>query len=191
MHRPAICILLTLVLCAPLFAQRDRAVGKVRLDSAVLPELSNSVDLYETSHALIIGVSDYTNGWTALPGVRDDVVAVRQVLENHGFEVETVMDPNGDALNDAYREFIARHGWRQNARLLFYFAGHGHTRETNWGGSSGYLVSTDAPLPGRDWPGFRSRALNLNQIQSYKATCATSTPPMCCSSSTPAFPGRS
>ncbi len=31
------------------------------------------VGLYEESHALLIGVSDYTAGWPDLPGVREDL----------------------------------------------------------------------------------------------------------------------
>jgi len=32
------------------------------------------IDLYDESHALVIGVSDYNNGWRKLPGVVADVV---------------------------------------------------------------------------------------------------------------------
>ena len=51
-----------------------------------------TVGLYEESHALVIGVSDYTNGWPKLPGVRKDVKAVTAALESHGFNVEVVED---------------------------------------------------------------------------------------------------
>ncbi len=39
------------------------------------------VGLYQDSHALLIGVSDYTAGWPDLPGVREDLTAVKKVLE--------------------------------------------------------------------------------------------------------------
>ena len=35
----------------------------------------NTVALYAESHALLIGVSDYTNGWPRLRGVADDIRA--------------------------------------------------------------------------------------------------------------------
>ena len=34
------------------------------------------VGLYKGSYALVIGVSDYTNGWPDLPGVNEDLSAV-------------------------------------------------------------------------------------------------------------------
>src|SRR5262245_58108508 len=56
------------------------------------------VDLYDESHALVIGVSDYTNGWNKLQGVRTDVQQVRGVLEKQGFKVEVMMDPTYETL---------------------------------------------------------------------------------------------
>ena len=39
------------------------------------------VGLYEQSHALVIGVSDYTAGWRRLRGVKDDVLEVSEALQ--------------------------------------------------------------------------------------------------------------
>ena len=52
-------------------------------------------------------------------------------------------------LENAYGSFIRRYGLARNNRLLFYFAGHGATLEQAYGGEMGYIVPTDAPLPGR------------------------------------------
>ena len=38
----------------------------------------DEVGLYEESHALVIGVSDYQNGWPRLNGVKEDVREVRK-----------------------------------------------------------------------------------------------------------------
>ena len=46
------------------------------------------VGLYRQSHALVIGVSDYSEGWPRLPGVQKDVKAVSATLKGHGFNVE-------------------------------------------------------------------------------------------------------
>ncbi len=46
------------------------------------------------SHALIIGVNDYTNGWPKLPSVRRDVEEVKAVLEAQRFNVLVKMDPD-------------------------------------------------------------------------------------------------
>ena len=48
------------------------------------------VGLYENSYALVIGVSDYTNGWPVLPGVKKDVAAVKEALERHSFNITMV-----------------------------------------------------------------------------------------------------
>jgi hypothetical protein len=50
------------------------------------------------------------------------VIAVRKVLEQQGFKVEVVQDPNKEELMLAFDHFINRHGLKPNARLLFYMA---------------------------------------------------------------------
>ena len=39
------------------------------------------VGMYDESHALVIGVSDYTGGWPKLPGVEKDIILVKEALE--------------------------------------------------------------------------------------------------------------
>ncbi len=137
--------------------------GVIRLPD----EQGREVTLYEESHALLIGISNYTQGWPNLPGVKADVIAVRKVLEQQGFEVEVVQDPNKEELTLAFDRFINRHGLKPNARLLFYFAGHGHTVRRTWGGEMGYIVPKDAPNPNRDLAGFLGRAIDMQQIEVY------------------------
>ncbi len=38
------------------------------------------VVMYDESHALVIGVSDYTGGWPKLPGVEKDIILVKNAL---------------------------------------------------------------------------------------------------------------
>ena len=52
------------------------------------------VGLYEQSHALVIGVSDYTAGWPDLESVTKDVEAVSAALEGQGFNVVRVLQPH-------------------------------------------------------------------------------------------------
>ena len=125
------------------------------------------VTLYAESHALLIGVSDYDNGWPDLPGVLDDIPAVQAALVAQGFQVTKVMDPDREGLEKAFSDFIKNHGQNPNNRLLFYFAGHGHSMELSYGGRMGYLVGRDAPDPGRDKVGFKDRALSMKVIETY------------------------
>ena len=123
--------------------------------------------LYNESHALVIGASDYTAGWPKLPGVPKDVQAVKSVLEDQGFNVVTVVDPNRDQLYLSFNEFINKYGGGAENRILIYFAGHGHTQKLKWGGDMGYIVPIDAPNPNRDNEGFLEKAMDMQQIEVY------------------------
>jgi formylglycine-generating enzyme required for sulfatase activity len=128
---------------------------------------TQDVELYKESHALLIGVSDYTAGWPPLSGVKKDVVDVRAVLERQGFQVEVVENPTAVQLRSAYETFIQRHGAKTEARLLLYFSGHGHTLKLAWGGDMGYIIPADAPNPNRDLEGFKDKAVDMQQIEVY------------------------
>ena len=67
-------------------AEFSRAIRPV-----VLPnETGQQAQLYQNSHALLIGVSDYQNGWPDLPGIRKDMALVQEALEENGFEVTPI-----------------------------------------------------------------------------------------------------
>jgi formylglycine-generating enzyme required for sulfatase activity len=122
--------------------------------------------LYKGSYALVIGASDYQY-WPKLPGVKEDVAAVKTELEKRGFQVTIVTNPNQDALKNAFDAFIQRYGLEPDYRLLIYFAGHGHTMEQSYGGQMGYIIPTDAPRPERDRSGFLTKAMAMQQIEVY------------------------
>ena len=128
-----------------------------------------STTLYKQSHALLIGISIYTNGWSSLPGVNRDIPRLKESLEKNGFQVEVVMNPlTKDALDNAFSDFISKYGNSRHNRLLIYYAGHGHTIKTDWGGELGYIVSADAPLPSRDNSSpFQRKAMEMAQIDIY------------------------
>ena len=50
--------------------------------------------LYQQSHALLIGVSDYTEGWGDLESIPRELDAVQAVLEAQGFHVRRVSNPD-------------------------------------------------------------------------------------------------
>ncbi len=127
-------------------------------------------ELYRESHALLFGVSDYTNGWADLPGVNKDIPEVKKALEKHGFKVEVVMNPARQAFDEAIESFIERYGNARDNRLVIYFAGHGHTIKTEDGKNRelGYIVPANAP---RDTPAtratFKKLAVDMERIQGY------------------------
>ena len=155
--------LLSLILCWSTAFGAKRGIRKVEIKT----KSGETVGLYAESHALVIGASNYTNGWPKLPGVIDDVYAVRDALEMHGFIVHIVEDPaDYNALDDAFTSFISKYGRKPDNRLLFYFSGHGHT-EKNYGEEMGYIVPTVSPNPNRDLDGFLDTAMDMQQIEVY------------------------
>lgn len=143
-------------------AARQRGVG-VRIKV----EGGQTVELYKGSYALVVGVSDYAAGWPKLPGVKKDVEAVSVALERHGFQVTKVENPDSAQLEKSFKEFIDTHGQQPDNRLVFYFAGHGHTVKRSYGEEMGYIVPSDAPLPAKDEAGFKSRAMDMQQMETY------------------------
>jgi len=142
----------------------ERARG---LNVDIKDQQGKQVVLYKESHALIIGVSNYTSGWPKLPGVQRDVEAVKAALEAHGFNVIVKMDLTKNAFEQTFNEFINEYGHDSENRLLFYFAGHGHTDTLAYGGEMGYIVPADAPLPAEDERGFSAKAMDMQMIEVY------------------------
>jgi hypothetical protein len=123
----------------------------------------NQVGLYKGSYALIIGVSDYTEGWQDLESVPSEVNDLVSALEEQGFHVVKMLNPNSRQLKEVFEDFIAQYGFDPDNRLLFFFSGHGYTRQVGKI-TKGYLVPTDAPIPEHDPKGFKNKALSMKQI---------------------------
>ncbi|HKQ72316.1 MAG TPA: tetratricopeptide repeat protein, partial [Blastocatellia bacterium] len=107
------------------------------------------------------------NGWRKLPGVKTDIEQVSEALRKQGFNVITKLNPTQEELDKALRDFTGDYGVKQRNRLLIWFAGHGHTENLSDGREQGYIVPLDAPDPSRDLPGFRRRAVSMNQVEAY------------------------
>ncbi len=135
--------------------------------ATIKDQAGQEVGLYQESHALVIGVSDYTGGWPDLPGVKKDVQIVKAALEEQGFRVTMVEDSTRPQLEHAFNDFITQYGQAPDNRLLFYFAGHGHTLKLSYGEEMGYIVPTDAPNPYNDKFGFLAKAIDMQMIEVY------------------------
>ena len=139
-----ICSLLVSLLLGPLVWSQTRAIQPLRIEAITAQEESISY-IYEESHALVIGVSNYTNGWSKLAGVKEDVIEVQRALEENGFEVQLLEDPDKQQLEATIEDFIFEKGANPENRLLIYYAGHGHTKTLGYGGEMGYLVPCNPP----------------------------------------------
>ena len=121
------------------------------------------------SKALVIGIDTYTEkGWPPLRNAVADAKAVAAALEKHGFDVTPKFDLKASELEPTIRDFLIRQGADPDARLLLWFAGHGHTLTSPT--EEGYLVPADAPAAEDDIT-FRSKALAMSQF-SYLLTQA-------------------
>ena len=141
--------LIAIVLCsaaifigAPdLFSQTSRG-----MKITVRTNTGEHIELYKASYALIVGNGNYRNGWDPLPGATRDVQEVAKALKTHDFNVTLKTDLTKDKFEDAFETFV-QNGKNEDARLLFYYAGHGYTEALADGENLGYLVMVDAPLP--------------------------------------------
>ena len=146
----------------------ERGIVPVPVQSSpILKKQPDNLEFYKGSYALVVGVSDYKQGWPDLPGVETDVIEVKSALEKNGFRVTVVSNPTKNELDDAFGDFISNYGLVEGNQLLVYFAGHGHTQKLSYGGQMGYLVPADAPSPGENLNGFLSSALDMHQIEVY------------------------
>jgi hypothetical protein len=164
-----ITILLFCVVCYGLLP--DTAIGSGSRGIVTIPikdKNGTEVVMYDESHALVIGVSDYTSGWPKLPGVEKDIILVKNALEAKGFNVVLVKNPDSQEFENAFEAFIEKYGHKPNNRLFFYFAGHGHTVEPQYGGMAlGYIVPVEAPNPNDDLNKFKRVAMSMQRIEEY------------------------
>ncbi len=116
---------------------------------------------YGASYALVVGASDYVAGWPDLNSVPSELDDVSALLTRKGFAVTRINNPTSDQLEEGFENFIDDYGYEENNRLLFYFAGHGFTRDS---GNKGYLVPVDAPIPTLDEKGFLRKALAMTDL---------------------------
>jgi len=123
--------------------------------------------LYKESHALLIGVSKYQKGWHNLPSVLNEVDDVERALKDQGFNVIKVINPISKELKIAFEDFVNKYGFDFDNRLLFYFSGHGYTRNLPNGIKRGYIVPADAPDPRLDERAFISKSLDMLQIKTW------------------------
>ena len=117
---------------------------------------------YTSSHALVIGIDNYSNGWPRLRNAVKDAELIAAEMAQRGFEVTLRKNSTARELKEIFEQFYAGKGADPAARLFVWYAGHGHTID-----GEGYLVPADAPLPSARPLGFKLRALNMRRFGDY------------------------
>ena len=124
--------------------------------------------VYEKSYALLLGNSDYSDGWDDLSGVTQDIASIEALLKAQGFTVIVKTNLTGDGIRAALSDFQAEYG-QSESRLLIWFAGHGASLRLDYGDDSfiGYIVGIDAPNPKTDERNFRRRSVSMQSIDAF------------------------
>ena len=106
---------------------------------------------YENSWALVVGINKYTHA-SPLGYACNDAEAIASILKNkYAFPEKNIRllldkDATGTAIRDAYMEFTSEGTMvSPNDRIIFFYAGHGHTVTGNRG-EIGYLVPVDGKI---------------------------------------------
>ena len=155
-----LCVGLSLLLSTnSVFAQEQtRAWDKSSGNSAVLNK--DASPLYKGSYALLIGASQYET-WPSLNSIPSELDDVQRTLEAQQFQVERLANPDSEALSRGIEEFIGKHGYDSENRLLIFFSGHGHSVN-----DKGFILPVDAPLPD-ERTAFRRKALPMTQVMAW------------------------
>ena len=119
-----LCFCLCLIATGNLFSQDSRG-----MKITVHTKEGKAIPLYKDSYALVVGNGTYTEGWNPLRGALQDVEEVAAALKKHGFTVILKKDLTKPKFEEAFDKFVIE-GRHENNRLLFYYAGHGHTEKT-------------------------------------------------------------
>ncbi|MFH0785274.1 MAG: caspase family protein [Pseudomonadota bacterium] len=117
--------------------------------------------IYNGSYALVVGAVNYYHPyWPSLLKIEEEIADVSNCLSHHhGFVVTTIKNPNSHELRDKVNEFIARYGYDNHNRLLFFFSGHGHSRY-----DTGYFIPVDVPDPDVNDIAFEQRAISMEEV---------------------------
>lgn len=110
--------------------------------------------MYTNSHALIVGINNYSNlpKQLQLKFAVADAQAVRDMLVNtYGFPADqTKLLLDKDATLDGIRRELSKlassKSVKADDRILVYFSGHGQTVKLATGGEMGFLIPSDAKI---------------------------------------------
>jgi len=122
------------------------------------------IDLYQESHALVVGNAAYRKGWDPIPGATRDAAEVAGALLKNGFNVILKTDLSKEQFESTFRQFCIDYGQNPQSRLLFYYAGHGYTQKMQTDEDLGYLVMVDTPAPETDPRGFSIKSVDMVSI---------------------------
>jgi hypothetical protein len=114
---------------------------------------------YSKSYALVVGISNYTEGYTDLPTANDALKMKTFLIDEAGFDYVHVLT-DGHATIDRLRDLMIDdfpNRMDANDRFLFYWSGHGVTR-----GAHGFLPVANTPK------NRYAKMISMDNIQQWK-----------------------
>jgi len=131
----------------------------------VTAKTGQSLYLYKSYHAMVVGVSNYEK-WPKLPNAVNDAKEVASKLKEFGFEVKLVLDPTYREMRTALSDLVYELGREENRALMLYYAGHGETETLADKTTMGYIIPRDCPIMEKDPKGFANHAISMRDIES-------------------------
>lgn len=159
-------LLISLLVTSLLLASSGWASRGIKVVATTSNGSQKEVSLYSGYHALVVGCGNYLRGWPKLPNPVKDAREVAQTLEEMGWQVDLLEDPDWSTLRTALNRLIIGPGRDQEQAILIWYSGHGHTLAEIGGTKLGYIVPVDAPNPDQDELGFMEHAISMRQIES-------------------------
>ncbi|MDX8520470.1 caspase family protein [Mesorhizobium dulcispinae] len=130
---------------------------------------SSGVDrkIYDESYAVLFVEEHYSNGWSPpiTQGERSTAL-IKRALELRGYHVLVWRDLKGEQFQTTLNEILSNIGYRNGARLFFYYFGHGTALGTvdDDEGPRTFLVPIDAADPNVDQQAFYRSAIPISRL---------------------------
>jgi len=137
--------------------------------TALVIKDSSGIDrtIYDESYAVLIIEERYSNGWSSpiVQGERSASI-IRKALEVRGYHVLIWRDLKGEQFQTTLNEILSNIGYRNGARLFFYYFGHGTVLGTvdDDEGPRTFLVPIDAADPNVDQQAFYRSAIPISRL---------------------------
>lgn len=154
-------LFISVFLSIPLYAE----FRGIQVFSRTMDGSTKAISLYSGYYALVVGVSEYNNGWPHLPNPVNDAREVAALLRELGWDVDLLENPDGKTLRNRLNKLIADQGRDKEKAILFWYSGHGHTLQEADGTKLGYFIPVDAPDPAKDLVGFMDRAVSMRMMK--------------------------
>lgn len=114
-------------------------------------------------YALVIGVSNYKK-WPRLPNAVINARKMAWLLENNGFTVTLLTDPDANTLKKAIQEVGPTLGQNPDNSIFLFYSGQGESTQNTKGEFMGWIIPSDCPRWKENPDGFKNKAISTEQI---------------------------